>query len=1421
MILNRKLTAALCLLAVISCIVPPDAAPAGKIKRIVLRAPSDSRNIDRGDHITPLAARYLQERLAQCPSIRIISDKRAAALLSEISSGIRDVPDDKIVAVFSEFIPIYAVIRVRFADSQLKIFIYTSDGTRTLVYKSIGTGQRQKTIHRAAADVAKALKLTPTETAILTKPILPNDEIFHGYYFSRIIGARWPNNPAEGRIELLRTLFHKYSDSIPLATRAVEDAGYFFRASNRAQDFAKPAIALATFALPLVLGTESESSAYEIATLKPEVFEEDLLKMAQALIADDVEDVMDDIIGGDDDGDELGGMDMNAGALDRVGNATDAQRLGAIRTLGAMGSKRGIKLAINAASHEKPDIRTAAATALSLAEGKLNELERLADDKIASVAFEAVYGLWKKERPHPRQIDLTLNVLKSNDARTKLMGAEIIASLSDIAVQQALRSLTSSNIPELRYHGFAGLLKQDACDKEELLALLDNADERILISAIANTPKHKTDALSKKLMNMANEPHAPVAQAARLALASFRPSEPDAIDAFDLATEHTYIRQKILDRSSVAVIKHECANQDPHTRAHALKLLTEKSVTTARPVLATAIADPYRWVRLHASALMARHATLREAKAIKSALSIEQDPAITLYLEDALAVAEGRPLPDPPVAARSVKAHKNLTWICGLDPDAANSPFMAHYVLNVDVNDSWKEYYKSGKIFFGRASPVGNSGLIITDPVWRNRFWLSLNGQLTTNNLPYLDGVVYGEETMKLSASPLWPTGWRLFCLDARIDPARIDGKLDNLNTFEKRAWNHWALEKCIDGFNMLYDYTKLRQGKLRPGLQVATFLPGEATITPADKRWKFDVAGIYDYKGCNRIAAYMLPRRIKTIWPDRTIIWLSLGIGGYEMNPVKYSTKTPSQPMVARYRRCYADTISAWLAGADPGWFSTWIFVKHDFKGGMADLSGVQIHPGDIFANHKLIKKGIGFSFNGVKEVYDMQNLKQPEVRDEFKAGDGFDDFALDDPDEKEDPLEKRIEEEKARMFDGFQFYGKYVYDCARVFSDLPRLNYTSQALAIRPGISVWTRGSNYPLIPGFALLPKMDFLCAINKTADMDLSKYKLIATHNPGLFTDATINALSSWIRESPGLLYVHRYITHDNASEASSPDDHDGKLQNDWPWEADVQITQRPAAKRTRSKKKKPITLTNAGGGELKLKNASVAATFAAIGKNASVLLRHKGDPVLVLWQKPDHKGAVIFDGIENCSREYLDFLAATMNELESKEGVGMKIRGPFLYQALATKNLKAIAKSPYYRGASKAKRYGGVDLLTGEKSPTVGPGRSGTIIAKDLQGKYVASHGGISILSETPIKSIKKIDGGLEILSTGLTRAGSVSGVVSVRKATGESLPTIEDMPPWIIRGTKEGVALMPIGKNGANGTVAFVRSKSPVQFTVK
>lgn len=1381
---------------------------------------------------------YLRERLNECKSVRLVSDDRALAILGELKNGKRTFSRETLLQDFCDFLPIDALIDIRLVDDTFHFDIHRKGGISKNKIPYVKKAIARPAVKKAARLLAEKLELPPEEQAILTEDRIPNSAVFRAVYVPRRISSKWPINSGEARLKVIRPVWGKHRNDALLCAEALRNADYTLAARNRIQEYAKTARDMAKSSLLPVLGTPYESAARGIIKRLPSLFEEDLHALAKPLFALGLEAEVENPIeeedpeAGLDDADNAG-LDISKtpenipGSVQSLNKVAVAKQLGALRLLGLIQTEKSFKAILLAAKHKDTKTRQVAAVALLHQSNTevLPHLRRLSKDNDPEVAFTAAISLWKKKQPSNGLLEMAKS-FTGKPTTLRKAAIDIVCSLGGREESGLLNQLAEERDASTRRQASLALVAIGIDEPKLYRQFILHPDEAIAIAALNRFPKSPSEELLVQTRKFANDPSVKIAEAARLALAPFRPKTECERRLFDLGIEHTYLRIKLVDQlaalktpGAMENLLEACANPDPHTRSHALKKLKERAPAAARKQLLLALGDPYRWVRLHAASLIVSLADESCIETLNKQVAVEKDEAIRLYLEDALAKAEGKPMPKARPAARSVKSRKGLVWGFGTGLDSEDSPFDAYYCLRVTPSESWKKAYQKGKIFFGRVENVGNPGTIAVDPKWRDQFWLMLNSDLNEENLPYLDGVVFGEETMSAKPSALWAAGWRLFCIEAGIDPARVKGVQKNLSLPESRAWSRWAYGRIVDGFNILYDYFHLKYGKLKPGLQVATFLPEQGGPNPADKRWKFDVGGLYDYKGCNRIAGYDCVRRYKTIWPERPIIWLSLGIGGYEMNPVKRTQNVPQTIMTTRGARAYADTVSAWVAGADAGWFSTWIFVEKNFRGGMWQLHGVEVGVEDLSPGSPKLERAISYSFRGAEEDYRLAKNK-PTLELKIKdAGNQEEENPLETEEEKaaREEIPRKVAEDKERFRTGFAIYQKYVYDCARIFGSLPRQNPVHDTLYVRPGVNVWSRyASVNPLVPGAALLNGYDYLCDINKVPELDLAKYRFITVHNPGLLTDQTIKVLTDWLRNHPGLLYVHRNLSANNSSEASSLEDHDGELQNDWPWEADIAIT---PAKAPKGRSKLEAVKLQGKNRELEVKQARIGSTFTITGKADTIF--SSGEKVLAaLWRQPgEFKGAVFFDGVESASSDYLTELKGILNGIHQQHGIGIPLDGPIFHQKLETENLIAAATTGYCRGVSENHSYQGLDLLTGESNPRAGAGRRGVVIAKNMTNKFIAAHNGIAVLSDKPLTKAETIEGGLVIHSDGLLRVSSSGGVVNVSRLNDKPLPEPEDPIAWILKGKDEGLVRLPFGKT--EQLLTFVRSNVPVKVTAK
>ncbi|MBS3762816.1 MAG: HEAT repeat domain-containing protein [Planctomycetes bacterium] len=1367
---------------------------------------------------TSVLALYLRDKLNPAPEVVVVSNRRSRAIYSELTSGIRTRPEDGLQKAFSEYVPVDFVIEFQNADGRLLLRFHSQAG---VAEEDMPFADRPmlKAAVNAAEMVADQLQLPDGVREHLMQPDPNTPHVFRACYFSRLIHSRWPRNSGESRLRLLVSPFSENRKNPRLCGRILSSTLLLLQQTNRDQDFAEKALDLSRVALGPALGTKWEENALSLVKKRPDFFLEDLVSMAAPLQGEKNLLEMDDNGGlglGPSAGPKMPGTTAGSG-----GKKVDAipGQTGALRVLAAVRPQKARPIAIAAAEHEKPRIRLAAAEALKHCKGAevQQTLKKLAEDKNVSVALGAIGGLERNEKNTQRLRKMARRVL----AKDQQPDPVAVKSLAESAISQdipLLTELSRQGNPGVRVPAQRALVRLQARRPERLLKMLDDPREKVVLALLNDFPEKASAKLLEKTKFLTDDPCGPVGRQARIALGPFRPDDTQQALLFDLETEHPYIRKRIIarlaqDESSWALegLVKASKNRDPHVRAFALQKLTQQSPETVTVKLLSAARSPYRWLRLHAAALLAQQPAKNHINELKQLAENETDRATKRYFKDALARATGNPLPPRPTAAHRVGEKNVETWLCGHGWDAASSPFTAYYNLNVNVGENWKRAWEAGKIQFGRVSAVGQPGMVALNRRWRDLFWLRIEDEIPPENLPYIDGIVFGEETMNLRTATIWEDGWRLFCREEGIQRAKIDGQIGNLSSSQKHLWRKWALERSIDGFNELYRYVHLRYGRLRPGIQVATFLPGQALHgtgpTPADHRWKFDVGGIYHYKAGNRNSVYNMVRRYRTLWPERPVIWLSLGIGGYEMNAVRRTKKMPENLIDTRGRRAWADSVSAYAAGADPGWFSIWIFVKKDFdRRETGCMVGVPVLVEDIGRESPVLKKAINYAWRGAEKDY-APEVKTPDA-----------DTIVDEPEEEETLLDldaEKKEEEAARRKEeiaqkiktgkqsfvrGFCIYQKYVYDCARILQGLPRMSPQPPVLAVRPGVSVWTRPRTpYPLVPGMAIPETYDFLCDVNKCGRLELKRYRLIVLRNPQNVSETARESLLRWLKTQKGILYINP-----------------GWFANTegWPWSEKLTCE---SAKKPKLKKHR---LTTAVGTSVEVSQAKLRCSFKIKDGNMHPLLSNKDQHVVVLWQAADeYQGCVIFDGLESASQEHPQFLRKIMNRLHRDHQTGLALKNPILHQVGRTGDITAAACTPYYRSVSDKKKYPGLDLLTGDVNPEVGGGRSAALTAPGWKGPHAASLNGFNVLCEKGLDDVRAVENGIAVTSEGLIRIASSKNKLTVKKSSGAPLKRLETDIEWVLWGDEE--AFMNVEKPAESSTVIYVRSKDQVVCTAK
>lgn len=628
---------------------------------------------------------------------------------------------------------------------------------------------------------------------------------------------------------------------------------------------------------------------------------------------------------------------------------------------------------------------------------------------------------------------------------------------------------------------------------------------------------------------------------------------------------------------NVAALQKASSNASPLVRCVALRLLGEKKSAGARLPALAGLKDPHGLVRFYAARTLARTATAADADALAASLKREEDAATRLYLEDALAKAKGLPKPPPRPAANPSLREEGpaMMWMCFQAGDIDTFPCEAVYTCDLPrVPDAAaKRAHGLGKPIFSRPTPVANPGLLFCEPSEFDAFWNVLKKQVTPEILPYTDGFVYGEESMSVnpghaSDSPIWKSAWRLFCRAAKIDPVRVGGDYAKLTPDERCAWMDWGTRFCVDGFNFLYDFTKDYWGKLRPGLQVATHMCNETEGTCADRDWKFDLSGGYYYTGDGRYV-YTKCRSMKTMWPDRPLMWLSLaetdvGLGNY-LNPVPLTAKVadgwPTRPISYRFDHPYLDNIAAWLAGADPGYYAH--YLPYGTK--------KEVGPG-------FVPTMIGESNRTFATSMDNLSGRDPALRTKFVRG--------------------------------FGYMRRYLTEVGNVFASLPRNRPPMRPRAVMIGDRLSGNRTG-----GF-LCREYDadalFQDTVNRGA---LDNYDVAVyyggwmTPRPQRMTEAGRRAWIRWLRDRGGALLLATWPdpdVRDPNNRVSKAELIGGDLKTPWPWK---------------------------GALERIPKTAQRAERYKLVGPDVFALKEDKDGAVIAVWAPKDYRAVVIFDAEE--------------------------------------------------------------------------------------------------------------------------------------------------------------------------------------------
>lgn len=1339
-------------------------------------------------------AAVLHERLASRSGLLLVDPQRFAAIRDEVTSPALAKPGRLTLAAFAARLPVDLLVQMEPADDGIAVeATATGDEAPERLVVPYRDARDFKTLLAATASlVARRLGLGPDEAARLAwldtfAESRVTSEAIVAALLSQGIRVEW-GDAGLAKIDALAAHLDAARTS-PTVARALLDAGLDLGKGNQKQSV-DPAVRRLKLVVPFALGTAAEPAAIAFLRATPydrAGYEKDLVALLREFQTTNedsldavIEDALDETPGAGEPG-LIRDTSMAAGAVD---GSSVVRQCGALRALAAIQSKQAAGLLAIAAKAGDPRLRLAAAEGFQDLPTPIGdtELAALAVDTDAAVALAAIRAITARGTISKPQLDRLRSRL--GDAPDDRVAIELLCRHGTADDLPAIRAAVRSADPKLRIEGWRAEARLAAIT-DGGAAWLADPDRTVVAAGLQALP-----AIDEKtLAAIANDADWSLAEAARLRLGPFLPAEPRLKRQRQLAVEHPYVRGRIVaalatERSpdAIADLVTACGNADHIVRTDAVAALARVAPEQARGPAVTLLADPYRVVRLQAAAACAACAVASDAAVLEKALHDETDEATRLHLAIALARATGKDPPPPPSPAHVLGRDRNEVFLCGHGPGAATSPFRGYYDLAVQDDEAIRKAHATGKVVLARVKTAPNPTQIALSRAWRDAYWQPLEKELLPA-LDFVDGVVIGEETMYFSPFQAWNDGWRLFCLEAGIDPARVAGDPDTLTERQRQAWWSWEQRVAIEGFNRIHDFVKLRYGRLRPGFQTATFMPDQNGPCIYDREWKFDIGAAYYYDADTR-ERYARIRRLKTVWPDRPVLWLSYGIVNAESTSggVKHDYRLPMRPQHAISSRAYADSVAAWLAGGHTGFYQIMLFMEPTMKPGPMAV-GHWITLEDLFPGSTSLERGFDAVFRGLAQTYRLRSAAagaKPKL-DLAADAEGLEDFSLEEK-PAEDAATVTVKAERTALTRSFLLERRLIDDIARLLSGLPFPDNEKPALLV--GDITATRGV-------FRLPTEFDALDSIEKMSAQPLAGYRFIAVaaSEPSAYRDAAIDAVVRWLKAQPGVLCVQGWLSTAGSMPLAMPDAIDTAFTSRWPWQDDI---------------------TRSADGTIVLAKSPRLRVIAGTAES----------PAAVVWRGDGMRGAVILQiDAKDAGGETTAAITKELARLAAPEHPADRIGIAFAEPAgLVTGRAGGLTAFAAGRHVVGERAVQGMDLLTGRIGPALGAARAATIVGESYRGEFVAVEAGVCVLGDAPLQAVETIEGGLKLRCDGVVRAVAATGVAV--EWSGPSPPEVSTAAgdesrflAWLLESDAPGVATLtqPDGP-----PVTLIRAEGPI-----
>lgn len=1350
-------------------------------------------------------AMFLMDLLKSEEGFRVVSEDRAGAIFTIINTGAMDYGTENLCEVFNRF---YMKVDVVCNFRPVAAKDWSADGVELEVWTKDGVEKSAVKYDMFAAScelvelLVRACGLDDATAKRLRAFAREKAKVYEALYVVPRLRGHYCDNTGETQLKSLQGILPKAKGDCRVDARVVEAAWWAYAdprgvgtGSHDPNWTMAKVNRLGLAGLNAVIGTGEEDAMrkYVSVARSPRSIPDALMGYAKILVDDAVGRLMSEAIAGDGTDD----LDLDRTEQTKAsGNAKkEAQARGGLKGLAWRDYPAGLDLTLKCAKSNEVLTRRTVAYCL----GRYTDtkrlapaLKKLAADPDAIVALYATRSLLDRKLPAPGAADVARKVLDGKLDKAGVIGFDsietalsVLAETGDKSDRARFAAHVADPVMPRRREAVRGIFSRAEPTAADL-PLLDDADHNVTVAGFLGfTPEMVRGDVkfADKARECANDICQAVADAARVSLEPLRPTTGPELVRYRLALGNPYERRVAIDdcvaKKDVDGVVVGCANADAHVRAYAMKALLKLDPKRARTEALRLLDDPHTFSRFYATLVLAETAEKDDLAALEKALAKERNRVAKLYLADAVAVAAGKPKPSPLPRVNSMRETGHaVVWQCALGEPGADKKLYDGYYPGaeplIDPPEDVKKAHDERKAsIFPRPTPIGNPGMIIADASSADSFWTTLDRQLPPGCIEYVDGFVYGEETMGYRAEALWPKLWNTFCEVAKIDASRVRGDKDRLTENQKQVWADWSTRVLVRAANEMIDFTRDYVGKLRPGIECCTY-DGNCCwgATDAYKDLKFDMYGVYIYDGDSR-RMYECIRRLRSIHPDKPLQWLSFGnvnIGlGSSSNgkPVTWDTKMPTHAISRRFEHSYADSMLVWLGGSDTGYFTNYSTSSWDGNRKVPFLALGQLYHGSPELE-RAASAAVANSYVMFKDAADKARRGKGSGADAL-SDDDVEGLELEEKGGKNDPVQKLVNDQREAVRRGLLYMARMTHDTTAILYGLERQfpgHYESFLLG---GVL----GDDLCYTPAGMLLPNFDKFTDAKQPTDLPgLDHFKMAVVRGAKQRMDeATRIKWIEWLSTRPVVLVIQDGLFSTGVDwpymDLKRPD---GDLKTFWPWEDDVKLTEPKT-------KGEPVRFVNASG-----------------VKYAKVLEQDEKGVTRIAWRKPGFKGLVIFDMAKGkAATESLRSLIATYQgeqnvkfELNEHPGrIGGQV-GPL--------QVEHLSRHSYTTNASPR----GFELLTGKYNPVVTPRFNCAVTAEDYVSPCLAIHGGVYVMAhDAKLKVLEKLPNGVKVEVQGLCHAVTKTGKPA--KIEGRALKEITtDANLWYIDGVgDEGICTLP------------------------